>query len=327
MLISFIIPAYNADVYLDDCLKSIYKNEVSEKSFEIVIVNDGSKDNTLQKIENWSKAHSNIKCLSQPNLGVSVSRNNAIKAASGTFLTFLDADDWIASNCLSPIMNELMINAQTDALITNMENIDTKKRSYEWHSQFIEGKYYSNEELCKKNFFRGSSCAVFYKKEFLDSNQIRFPEGIALAEDTIFFSQCVTYEGLYRFLDIPFYMIRQSPNSVSRTNSIKKVYGTRDAAIYCHYVLLKNAKSLLQKSVFNRLKYQLISNTLSYSIDCNMSYKDLKAIFDIDKYLPINMEGVSKQKNKIRLLNCSNKMFYIFLAIKRKLKYHSCINA
>lgn len=318
MLISFIIPAYNAEAYIDDCLKSIFENKVSEDTFEIVIINDGSKDNTLQKIDNWSKIHFNIKCLSQPNSGVSISRNNAIKAASGRYLTFLDADDWITNNCLSQIMNELIHNPFIDLLITNMENVDTQKRSYSWQSQFNESKNYTTQELCNKNFFRGSSCAVFYKKEFLDNYKIRFPEGIGLAEDTIFFSQCVTYEGLFRFLDIPFYMIRQSPNSVSRTNSIKKVLGTRDAAIYTHDVLLKNAKSKQQKSVFNRLKYQLISNALYIAIDNNMSYMDLKKIFDIDKYLPINLDGISKQKNKMRLLNWSNKLFYIFQAIKKK---------
>lgn len=93
MLFSIIVPVYNADVYLERCVKSILKQEF--KDFELILVNDGSKDNSLSLIEKFAKQDNRIKYISQENRGLSYARNRGISMSTGMYIVFVDADDWI----------------------------------------------------------------------------------------------------------------------------------------------------------------------------------------------------------------------------------------
>ena len=91
--ISIIIPVYNAEKYLKCCLDSILNQ--SYKNLEIIIINDGSTDNSLKVIEEYKKNDNRIILISQKNQGVSKSRNNGLELATGDYIMFIDPDDWI----------------------------------------------------------------------------------------------------------------------------------------------------------------------------------------------------------------------------------------
>ena len=97
-LISIIIPAYNAEVYLKECLESI-KNQ-SYSNFEVLIVDDGSLDNTSKISKQYEKEDNRFKYLYQDNAGPSVARNTGIKQSKGEYIWFVDADDWIEKDSL-----------------------------------------------------------------------------------------------------------------------------------------------------------------------------------------------------------------------------------
>ncbi len=101
-LISIIVPIYNVEKYLDECIESILKQTYAE--FELILVDDGSVDSSGQKADEWSKKDSRITVIHKENGGLSSARNTGIRAANGEYLFFVDSDDYIADNCLEVLL-------------------------------------------------------------------------------------------------------------------------------------------------------------------------------------------------------------------------------
>lgn len=104
-IISLILPAYNVGGYIEACVNSCEMQDLSQDSYEVIIVNDGSTDDTLLKISNLSERYKNIRILNQQNSGVSVARNNGAKIAKGKYFWFIDPDDIISMNCLATLIS------------------------------------------------------------------------------------------------------------------------------------------------------------------------------------------------------------------------------
>ena len=100
-LISIIVPCFNNEKYVEKCLDSI--NQQSFKDFEVIIINDGSTDNSKEIIEHFIKTKPNYHLINQKNMGVSTARNNGLKLVKGEFVCFVDADDYIESNYLKEL--------------------------------------------------------------------------------------------------------------------------------------------------------------------------------------------------------------------------------
>ena len=100
MFLSLIIPIYNAEKYLPECLDSLLAQDLPAEEFEIVCVNDGSKDDSLSVLQNYAASYPNIRIINKENGGVTTARNAGLEAALGEFIWFIDADDLIKENCL-----------------------------------------------------------------------------------------------------------------------------------------------------------------------------------------------------------------------------------
>ncbi len=113
--VSVLIPAYNAEKYIEACLTSIANQTFT--NFEVIVSNDGSTDNTLDKIEVFKSEYSDIdiKVISNPNGGVSLARKRALEVATGEWITFVDADDTLPSNSLADLC--LLANDDTDFVV------------------------------------------------------------------------------------------------------------------------------------------------------------------------------------------------------------------
>ena len=103
MFLSFIIPVYNAEKYIAQCIDSLLAQDLSPEDFEIVCVNDGSKDSSLSILEQYEKNHSNIHVINKENGGVTTARNAGLAAAQGEFIWFVDADDLVKENILGKL--------------------------------------------------------------------------------------------------------------------------------------------------------------------------------------------------------------------------------
>ena len=106
--LSIIFPVYNVEKYVRSSLESIFRQGLDETDFEVIIVNDGTKDHSMEVITDIIEAHQNIRVINQENLSLSVARNNGIAAAQGEYILFLDSDDWyLHSECFA-VLNQFL---------------------------------------------------------------------------------------------------------------------------------------------------------------------------------------------------------------------------
>lgn len=103
MFLSLIIPVYNAEKYIGECLDSLLNQDLSAQDYEIICVNDGSRDNSLSVLEKYAAEHSNLRIVNKENGGVTTARNAGLEAAYGDYIWFIDADDLIKDNILSQL--------------------------------------------------------------------------------------------------------------------------------------------------------------------------------------------------------------------------------
>ena len=106
MKLSIIIPVYNVEKYVEKCLRSCAEQDLPSDEYEIIVVNDGTKDSSLEIVERVAKDYSNIAIISQENAGLSAARNKGLSLAKGEYIWFIDSDDWIEKNCLQKIIRK-----------------------------------------------------------------------------------------------------------------------------------------------------------------------------------------------------------------------------
>lgn len=188
--VSVIIPVYNTEKYLDSCLESVENQTL--KDIEIICINDGSKDNSLEILKNHKSKDNRIKIIDQENSGVSAARNAGIKKAIGEYITFVDSDDLI-----SPYLCEINYNnaKKYDTDIIEFGDIkfkDGEKENFEEYDNYDNSKILFSSCQDTENPFdklkiEGSiACSRLWKRDFLIKNNIYFKEGISLGEDSLF---------------------------------------------------------------------------------------------------------------------------------------------
>ena len=192
--VTVIIPSYNVEDYLDECIESVLKQSL--KDIEIILVNDGSTDKTLDIIKKYEKKDERIKYIDQVNQGLSVSRNNALDIASGEYIFFLDSDDYLSKKSLENLYNKASKD-NLDVLYFDatsiFENEKLKKEKSVFSNYYKRQNDYSDVyngqelfSLMKKNKeFRPNACFQFPRLQFLKDNNIKFIEGI-IHEDECF---------------------------------------------------------------------------------------------------------------------------------------------
>lgn len=177
-MISIIIPVYNVSKYLDKCLQSVVAQTYS--NIQIILVNDGSTDNSGEICDKWRKKDNRIEVIHKKNGGLSNARNVGIERAQGKYLMFVDSDD-IISNDLCELLYNLLLENDADLAICNTYHIfDSNNFTFEIANK-AEMVYCFNksEAICNlwyQKSFLPSAWGKLYKKELFE--QIRFTEGI-----------------------------------------------------------------------------------------------------------------------------------------------------
>lgn len=119
--ISVIVPVYNAEKTISKCIQSLLEQTFQE--FELILVNDGSKDNSLQLLKEFEEHHSNFKVIDQVNGGASIARNTGLDAASGDYIVFVDIDDYLDSDYLDVLYQEI-VKTGNDIVISSLRMVD-----------------------------------------------------------------------------------------------------------------------------------------------------------------------------------------------------------
>lgn len=319
MLLSIIIPAYNAGKFIEEAVVSILKQPFLD--YEIIIVNDGSKDNTLEIINNLKNRYKNIKVLDQKNSGASVARNNGLKSSAGEYIYFIDADDTLVENCLKDI-TDVLINKKPDVLIGlyKMYNLDTNEVIIERDSlisnEMINGKDIE-EVISVLNKYRLSSCPwrYFIKRQLILDNNLFFIEN-SFVEDAIWVPMLLTSANSFWLNDKVFYNYKIHNNSVSTTKSFKfyedALYGCK--VLYDYSLKLERNKQVLVFSYYMMLLVGVMQ-------DYDYLKEDEKKV--IDEYFESNKKSIKHASSAIKPLSMAMLVFspkHVLLLLGRYLK-------
>lgn len=126
--LSIIIPVYNVEKYIKACLESIYAQGLADDEFEVILVNDGTPDDSMEVVEDIINQHHNIVVINQSNQGVSMARNNGFAKATGEYVYFVDPDDILIDNCLSVLVAHL-VGTQIDILMADYLRFNEDEKS------------------------------------------------------------------------------------------------------------------------------------------------------------------------------------------------------
>ena len=178
VLISYIIPAYNAQPYLSACLESIYNIDLGGHERQVVVCDDGSTDGTLDLLQTWQSSHSDLVVLKQQHAGLGAARNHAIEVATGKYLCMVDADDRLHTDA-KKFPYSCLANDDIDLYGIDMQ-LCTRK------GQFPYRRYepiYNKVYRPAKTFMQGRNlmpcpCAYLYRRAFVEESGLRFHEGI-----------------------------------------------------------------------------------------------------------------------------------------------------
>jgi len=214
MKLSIILPIYNVESFLSDCLDSLYAQDIFTEDYEIICVIDGSPDNSRQIVEQYMEKYSNIKLIVQKNKGVCAARNEGLKNAKGKYIWFVDPDDIIVSNCFGKIVAHM---ESTEADIFEMQY-----RTCEEEYKFIAESIQFQIEGENKPGSNGSGCLYICQKEYLLKNNILFDEALSYGEDYLWAFQIKYRKHKSIYTNAPLYIYRQRANSAMNTVDKKK---------------------------------------------------------------------------------------------------------
>lgn len=220
-LLSVIVPVYNASAYLSRCLESLLAQ--TYKTLEIICINDGSTDASAQVLEEYAAKDSRVKVIYQKNAGVSVARNRGLDEATGDYVTFVDADDWLEKaayeiilQCFSDDVDFVWFDAHVEGIIS-----EEKLRHIE---NFLHLKYKGKEKLTTQHFHGADSCVwnKVFRRAVIERHRCRFPQGILYGEDAAF-CYCVAAETQnVFFLNERLYHYMQHEDSAMGKESVVK---------------------------------------------------------------------------------------------------------
>ena len=217
--LTIVIPAYNAEHHLDRCLQSCCIQDLAPSRYEVIVINDGSTDKTVEVAEKWAADHNNIKIISQENKGLSMARNAGTEAACGKYIMYVDSDDYIAENCLSYLV-EKCTEGKLDMLrycAANVVNGNLARRY-----SYFDDRTKAGKELLKGRF---QVCAPFcvYRKGYLEEKSLKFYPGL-YHEDNDFTPRAYYYADKVASINDIIYLVVQTPSSITRTPNPKRGY-------------------------------------------------------------------------------------------------------
>ena len=304
--ISIIVPIYNISKYISKCIESIL-NQTYE-NFELILVNDGSTDDSLNVIEKYAY-DSRIKIFSKVNGGLSDTRNYGIKKSTGDYIMFVDGDDFLLDeNCLEKIISKFN-EKELDILQFKMVHYFEKTEKYVYLNDFIDVsalEYWDKIEILNRNSqLSVSACDKVFSSKFLKNNNLFFETNL-LSEDVKWFLHCLLKAKNIVLINENIYVYRQQrPGSISTVKGKKHVSDLYSTIKYwldydytntkikeIYYSIIAYWYSILRvnfsKDFFTKDMKKDFKYIDSYIFNYNSNSK-VKLIYNVKRYFGINI--------------------------------------
>lgn len=223
MKLSIIIPVYKVEQYILQCLSSIYASNVDEEMFEVIIVNDGTPDNSMHIVETFASKYKNLQIINQENGGLSRARNAGIYKAIGEYLWFIDSDDWVSDDALERVITMLQAYDNIELFASGLKwvwgDADVRKIDITLDADNL----ISSRTYVDYGYPRGAIQRFIVKRQIIIENKIEFYPDI-YHEDGLFGNQLLyLVKNVYVF-SVPFYYYRQREESIMHSLTIKNSY-------------------------------------------------------------------------------------------------------
>ncbi|WP_138752510.1 glycosyltransferase [Paenibacillus sinopodophylli] len=264
--VSVIIPVYNAEAYLAECIESLLNQTI--QACEFIFINDGSADNSVSIIQKYGQQDTRIILVEQMNQGVSAARNAGLKVASGAYIGFVDADDYVEAD----MFERLYTAADRDGSEIMVSNFGTVIEG-----QYVMVKYsYPVDKRLDEAFIQAQVIPRFLEKDDLNAvwnklylrsliqtNEITFSKQLALGEDGLFNMIAFSYAKSMTYIDYAGYHYRETPGSATR-DIVRMDYFKRAIEVY-YTDPPDRYKQLLDEQTIGELKaIKLMNNVMAY---------------------------------------------------------------
>lgn len=211
--VSVIVPVYNSEQYLSDCLNSLKKQTLRE--IEFIVINDGSSDKSFQLMQKFAKGDKRFRIFEQENKGIGKTRNRGMLLAKGQYVGFVDSDDYVSSNYFEKLYNKAQMYDADVVIIANVMKFDR----HHWEAmELLITPYVQQKVLTDISFLVGVSGQQWdkiYKKEFLETNGIKSYEGRLWFEDEWFSTLTAVYARKAVVTDETIYYYRYNPKGIT----------------------------------------------------------------------------------------------------------------
>ncbi len=263
--LSVIIPVYNVESYVDECMESVVRQ--SYKNLEIICVNDGSTDKSRLIIEEYAKKDGRVKVINQNNFGVSEARNNGIDHASGEYITFVDPDDLLELNAYETAMRYLE-REEIDILVWGYNVFPSYDTWYEKAGN-VSGKLYNSDSI-NAYFSEKSSTVVWnkiYRSDLIKNHSMHFEKGLRYCEDVCFNLLVFPRAKKIKFISDKLYNYR-----IKREGSATTAFGRK--------IKLENQFAMFENvlSKWNCMGYTSSNESKLVSHFTSLAYNEIRAL-------------------------------------------------
>jgi Glycosyltransferases involved in cell wall biogenesis len=313
--ISIIVPVYNTEKYLHECIGSIVKQKFSD--YELIMIDDGSTDNSLCICEEYARKYPNISVMQRGNGGAAAARNAGIRAATGRYLMFIDSDDYIREDCLTDI-DKVIEESNADVIIgmfeVYCEDRYSKVRDCQLESQYIDGiipgkvlQYLSGKE------YLFTVWRHIVKRDLINKRDMYFYEGINY-EDEEWCPRLLCAAESFSLLEKPFYRYRIRGGSVTSGNSCKDAIDRIKIALSLYSYSLKS-QNVAHCNILQSRAYTILSmGFIQYS---GLNENDKEAFFEYISFRAetvMSIMAINKQTLKfIRILGPFINILYPYM--------------
>ncbi|MEB6231489.1 CDP-glycerol glycerophosphotransferase family protein [Mammaliicoccus sciuri] len=256
-LLSIIVPVYNVQGYIHDCVDSLLAQNIDNSLYEIILINDGSKDKSGEIIDRFSKTHENIKSFHFNNSGLGATRNKGINIANGKYIAFLDSDDFVPKKAYESLLESAEFN-DADIVTSPVERFEDGKYTRSGLHKKIDftQKIGTTLEESSSLLYDTTSTNKLYNLEFLKENNLLFPENIVYEDIYFTMAAYVKANKINIIEDVTYIWRIRSGESISISQDRFNIQGYKDRLKTCFDTLSylkENANSIIAREFEKRI--------------------------------------------------------------------------
>lgn len=319
-LISVIIPVFNAEHYLEDCVNSVLSQ--TYQNLEIILVDDGSSDNSLEKCNGFADGKRVI-AIHQDNQGVSVARNKGLQHATGEYVVFVDADDILTPDSIEFLYNLIRID-NVDFAQGRFDFLYGQKRVPRKHLM-KKGSYFTKDILSEmldngklSGFLIGSSCGAIYSMNIIKGHNIQFLPGLSNNEDGLFNLEYFIHTQSIVISDECVYIVRKHNESATSISHLEDTYNKQ----VVDYITAHNWSHSIEN-----LQIQIKRRNVTVALWAILRNPRSMCFYDGVKYINGRIDCI-ELRDSLQYIDVKNLRSYkklIFYLMKYKLSIMLCL--